>query len=243
MPAQTAASVTWSSETLAQNANANALRWGTLYNFRFDSTQAPTAATATVGFFKTGQPITVAIQAPTAGSCSPLEVASAVSRKMHNGVPYDIDLPLTGSPGVECRFGGASGNHTIVLTFSNDVVSGNAAVTNGPGSVSGSPVFNANTMTINLTGMTTAEAVTVNLTGVTDSFSQTYPDTPLVFKALFGDANGNSTVSSSDIAMVKSEASPGTVTAANFRADLNADGAITSSDISAVKSAAGATLP
>src|SRR4029453_11757610 len=30
-------SITWSSETFAQNVNANALRWGTLYNFRFDA--------------------------------------------------------------------------------------------------------------------------------------------------------------------------------------------------------------
>ena len=54
-----------SSETFAQNQNANALRWGTLYNFRFDSNRAPQAANATISFFKTGGPITVAIQAPS----------------------------------------------------------------------------------------------------------------------------------------------------------------------------------
>ena len=54
-----------SSETFAQNQNANALRWGTLYNFRFDSNRPPQAANATIGFFKTGGPVTVAIQAPS----------------------------------------------------------------------------------------------------------------------------------------------------------------------------------
>jgi hypothetical protein len=78
---QTATALSWSSETFAQNQNANALRWGTLYNFRFDSNRPPQAANATIGFYKTGAPITVAIQAPTPDSCSgtdTVEVESAV---------------------------------------------------------------------------------------------------------------------------------------------------------------------
>jgi len=62
---QTGSSMTWASETFAQNPNANAIRWGTLYNFRFDSTRPPQNVSATVGFFKTGAPINVTIQAPT----------------------------------------------------------------------------------------------------------------------------------------------------------------------------------
>jgi hypothetical protein len=57
-------SLTWSCEALAQNPNANAIRWGTLYNFRFDSNRPPQDASAVIGFFKTGAPITVPIQAP-----------------------------------------------------------------------------------------------------------------------------------------------------------------------------------
>jgi hypothetical protein len=62
--ALTATDLTWSSETQAQNPNANAIRWGTLYNFRFDSNTAPGAGTATIGFFKTGAPIAVPVQGP-----------------------------------------------------------------------------------------------------------------------------------------------------------------------------------
>ena len=62
---QTVASLTWSSETIAQNPNANAIRWGTLYNFRFDSNRPPQVSGATIGFFKTGAPITVQIQVPS----------------------------------------------------------------------------------------------------------------------------------------------------------------------------------
>jgi hypothetical protein len=58
-------SVTWSSETFVQNPNANAIRWGTLYNFGFDADQPPHTTTATIGFFKTGSPIFVEIQGPT----------------------------------------------------------------------------------------------------------------------------------------------------------------------------------
>jgi hypothetical protein len=60
----TGGSLTWSCETLAQNPNANAIRWGTLYNFRFDSNRPPQDGFAVIGFFKTGVPITVPIQAP-----------------------------------------------------------------------------------------------------------------------------------------------------------------------------------
>jgi hypothetical protein len=62
--------VSWSSETFAQNQNANALRWGTLYNFRFDSNRPPQNKFAIVSFFKTGTPVAVLIQGPTADSCN-----------------------------------------------------------------------------------------------------------------------------------------------------------------------------
>jgi len=61
---QVTSSITWSTETFVTNQNANAIRWGTLYNFRFDANQPPQTANATVGFFKTGSPMTVEIQAP-----------------------------------------------------------------------------------------------------------------------------------------------------------------------------------
>ncbi len=73
---QTTDSITWNSETLAQNQNANAIRFGTLYNFRFDSDQPPQSANATVGFFKTGSPITVAIQGPAGGTPTPTPTSS-----------------------------------------------------------------------------------------------------------------------------------------------------------------------
>src|SRR6266513_1411993 len=57
-------SITWNCETFATNPNANAIRFATMYNFRFDADQPPNATSATVGFFKTGSPMSVSIQAP-----------------------------------------------------------------------------------------------------------------------------------------------------------------------------------
>ena len=67
---QNAYLINWSSETFAQNQNANALRWGTLYNFRFDSNRPPQNMYAIIGFYKTGAPIAVPIQGPTATACN-----------------------------------------------------------------------------------------------------------------------------------------------------------------------------
>jgi expansin (peptidoglycan-binding protein) len=78
---QTSNALTWSTETFAQNPNANALRWGTLYNFRFDSDRPPQVVNATIGFFKTGAPITVGVQGPsTDGSVTPTPVPTPTPR-------------------------------------------------------------------------------------------------------------------------------------------------------------------
>jgi hypothetical protein len=61
-------SITWATETFAQNPNANAIRWTGTYNFRFDARVAPGTGLmdATVGLFKTGNPasISAAVQYP-----------------------------------------------------------------------------------------------------------------------------------------------------------------------------------
>ena len=85
-PNQTAASVSWSSEPKALNDNANAIRWGTLYNFRFDSNRPPQTVNATVGFFKTGAPITVEIQGPTPATASNISISGRVTRSSGVGI-------------------------------------------------------------------------------------------------------------------------------------------------------------
>jgi CSLREA domain-containing protein len=170
----------------------------------------------------------------------PFSLTSAVSRKTHGGAgDFDIDL-LNANFGPECRSSG--GNHTLMLTFTNNVTIGSASVTNGTGSVSGSPSFSGNTMTVSLTGVTDVQKITVTLSNVTDSFAQVLPDTAVSMNMLIGDTSGNKTVNASDIGQTKGQS--GTlVTAANFRTDVNANGSINASDIGLVKSRSGTFLP
>jgi hypothetical protein len=64
-------SISWTTETALANPNANAIRWGTMYNFRFDADQPPAQMYATVGFYKTGNPIQVLVQGPRPTHPSP----------------------------------------------------------------------------------------------------------------------------------------------------------------------------
>ena len=84
-PTQTVGAMTWSSETFAQNQNANAIRWGTMYNFRFDSNRPPQTTNATIGFLKTGAPITVQIQGPS-GLAAEVSVSGRVTTAAGQGV-------------------------------------------------------------------------------------------------------------------------------------------------------------
>lgn len=47
-----AGAITWSTDLQTSDPNANALRFGTLYNFRFDANAPPVPADVTVGLFK-----------------------------------------------------------------------------------------------------------------------------------------------------------------------------------------------
>ncbi len=53
--------VTWSTETFNINPDANAIRWGTAYNFRFETDLPPEEVTVTLGMFKTADTVEVLI--------------------------------------------------------------------------------------------------------------------------------------------------------------------------------------
>src|SRR5262245_39870541 len=94
---QNAGSIIWTTETFAQNQNANAIRFGTLYNFRFDADQAPNPTNATVGYFKTGSPTFVGVQA--AGNVplpSPTPTPTASPTPTSTVTPTPTPIPCAG---------------------------------------------------------------------------------------------------------------------------------------------------
>ena len=62
----------WSTEDFSVNPNANAIRWGTLYNFSFTADVAPITGAITVGLFKPGEPEAMTVAALIPGPPPPV---------------------------------------------------------------------------------------------------------------------------------------------------------------------------
>jgi hypothetical protein len=60
----------WSTTPYSQNQDANALRWGTLYNFRFDAAVEPTLGDVTLGLFRPGVPIDITAETMVPTLCN-----------------------------------------------------------------------------------------------------------------------------------------------------------------------------
>ncbi len=175
-------------------------------------------------------------------------VQGAVSRKTHGSVgTFEVDLPLSGTPGIEGRSGGATGDYTIVITFlANVSVNGNpqAAVTSGIGTIGsggtgngGMVLTSGNVLTIPLTNVANAQTIQVTLSNVNGSTNVTIP-----MGVLTGDSNGSGAVNATDVSLVKSRSGQ-SVDATSFRLDGNVDGSINSTDVSLVKASSGMALP
>jgi hypothetical protein len=65
----------------------------------------------------------------SAAQSAPPQLVSAVSRMTQGTGTFDIQLPLSGGTGVECR--SLLNGLTIVLSFDQPIVSGDASVTPG----------------------------------------------------------------------------------------------------------------
>ena len=163
----------------------------------------------------------------------------AVSRKMHGAAVFDIALPLTGTAGIECRTGGANGDHQVIVTFPSAVSLTNASVTTGTGSVSSFTV-NGGRVTVNLTGVSNAQKIIITLFGVSDGTNTTNVNVPM--GVLLGDTTGNGSVNATDVSQTKLQSGQA-VTASNFRNDINVNGSINATDVSSVKLKSGTALP
>ena len=96
--------ITWTTQTHAANANANALRWDTIYNFWFDANVAPGQGSATINLFKPGSPASVSggIQVP-GGAGGPVGPANdlcvnAASLSGYGSFPFNTTSAATDGP-------------------------------------------------------------------------------------------------------------------------------------------------
>jgi hypothetical protein len=166
----------------------------------------------------------------------------AVSRKVHGTAgTFDVQLPLTGTPGIECRRGQGAGDneHQIVVTFPTSITVTSVSVTSGIASLSGFTI-NVNEVTVNLSGVANAQKVEVTLAGVNNGTTTTNVVIPM--NVLLGDTTANGAVNSSDVSQTKSQ-SGAVVAGNNFRTDVTVTDSINSSDTSIVKAQSGTALP
>lgn len=167
---------------------------------------------------------------------SGINLVSAASRLTHGTAgTFDVNMPLTGVSGVECR---SATTYNAVFTFDAPVSSGEVTVLSGAATV-GAITFNGNSMTAELTGVTAAEDVTLHTQNINGD-GQAHGDVEFGF--LVADADANRVVGKSDQTLVKGQLNQ-PVTAANFREDLNADGRIKTSDANLVKTNKGHSIP
>jgi hypothetical protein len=166
----------------------------------------------------------------------PVQLVGVKSRKAHgNAGTFDIDLPLTGNAGIECR-SGSDNQHRLIFTFAAPIV--NCGVSKN-GIASGGP--NPNQCTVELTGVANAEYTTVNLNGVVDN-SGNIGDVSVTMGVLLGDVNGSGRVDAADVSLVRQQTLQA-ITVSNFREDINASGRIDAADVSIARQQTLTSLP
>ncbi|MDQ6766152.1 MAG: dockerin type I domain-containing protein [Verrucomicrobiota bacterium] len=169
-----------------------------------------------------------------------VQLTGAASRKTHGTAgTFDLPLPLTGTPGVECRSGSSD---TLVFTFNNQIASGNVSTVSGTATIANAATYSGNTLTVNLTGVGDAQTVMLTLSNVTDTAGHVLPSTNFQISFLRGDTNGDRIVNSGDALQTRNRSGQAT-DATNFRSDVNLDGFVNSGDVLLVRNGSGNSLP
>jgi hypothetical protein len=168
---------------------------------------------------------------------SVLNLLSAASRLTHAGAgTFDVSMPLTGDvSGVEDR---SSSTYNAVFTFNGAVTSGEVLVVSGTATV-GPISFSGNTMTAQLTGVTSAEVVTLRVQNINGD-GQQHGDVPFGF--LTADVNANRIVDRPDQQQISADRGQ-PVTAGNFRDDINLSGRVDRPDLQSVQINRGHSIP
>jgi Carboxypeptidase regulatory-like domain len=182
---------------------------------------------------------------------TPLSLTSVVSSKAHGGAgTFNVNLPLVGTRGVECRTpgnlpGGATGDYQLVFTFSNNLQSvGSVSVTHASsatasvGSSAKGP--NPNQYTVNLTNVSNTQYLQVNLSNVTDTLGNT---SSLVSSpqmgVLVGDVDESGRTDNGDAIVVRNLSGTIPFDTSSARADVNCSGRVDNGDAIVIRNNSG----
>ncbi len=239
----TDAGVTWAPNVAVSNSfnpfegYPNQSKIGDYITMVSDNTGADVAYSATFNLNTTrGQHEEDVYYVRVAPTTSSLNLVSAASRLTHGPAgAFDIAMPLTGASGVEDR---SASTYSAVFTFDSPVTSGQVSVLTGTATV-GALSFSGNSLTAQLTGVTSAEVVTLRVQNLNGD-GQLHGDVPFGF--LTSDASANRSVDKPDQQQIKG-AKGQTVTSANFRDDVNLSGVVDNADLQSVKTNRGHSIP
>ena len=170
-------------------------------------------------------------------------VRTAVSRKTHGAAGmFDVNLPLTGTPGVECRNGSGAGlnDHQIVVSCVGPVVSLTDVLIVSGTITGGSVGASGNVITLNLNGVANAQRMVLEFRGVSDGVNTGNFKVPVNF--LVGDTVSTGSVNGTDVSQTKLQSGQA-VTGSNCRNDVTVSGSINGTDVSSVKLKSGTGLP
>jgi hypothetical protein len=201
-----------------------------------DNTGGNVAYSATFNFnASSGQHEEDVYYVRVAPTTSALNLISAASRLTHAAAgTFEVPMPLTGVSGVEDR---SSSTYNAVFTFDGPVTSGEVTVLSGTATV-GAISFSGNSMTAQLTGVTSAEIVTLHTQNINGD-GQPHGDVPFGF--LTADVNANRIVDRPDQQQLQTDRGQ-PVTAVNFRDDINLNGIVDRPDLQSVQTNRGHSI-
>lgn len=165
----------------------------------------------------------------------PPVLLSAASRLSHGSTSeYDLPLPLTSNPGLECR--NTEGDLQILFHFDKPVTYAKATIAEGKGLLSGI-VYSGTSVAVTLKGVADAQRIALKLSDLNGTPGYARLD----FGVLLGDVNGNGIVDVSDAGLIRDRIEQPLST--TFRFDVNRNGSINAPDVSLVQSRDSIAIP
>ncbi|HEY3242927.1 MAG TPA: hypothetical protein VGM03_06195, partial [Phycisphaerae bacterium] len=246
--------ITWSTQAYADNVNANALRWGSTYNFRYDANTAPVTVDAMIGLFKPGAVTSVNVSTkgpqalPATFSIASSNPPTGCLNPYKQGQPYR-DVLDTGSGAIVTAGIGAEGTADQgPITFSPITVSFTTTppnpltpenVTISCTDIVGNGDVDCPTIT-DITGSGLGPYSVSLSAGIPprECVTLTFPDTPatdkLQYQSLPGDTNLDGVVSTQDLLHLVQRVNDGTAVLpanlARYNIDRSADGLVNTQD-------------